>query len=274
MENTVLERSIVIFVNVVFSEGVRILSTGWGVLNHINETTPEGLQEIFATNLFGHFVMVRELEDCLGKAQETQIIWTSSQNANSDDFSYTDVQHRNGREPYSSSKYATDVVSVAFNDRLNKKGIYSVTTCPGLVMSNLTLGILPAWVWFLVMPFIFFMRLFVGSLTCSAYNAAEALIYVTKQKCESLNPRIKYCSLCSVLGRPYVGEEKLNIDEKDADDLYNQLETLYQGFKLMYRNSKTITTQGHVTEMRNGFKARSEDELDNEAHNGYQNGIH
>jgi 17beta-estradiol 17-dehydrogenase/3beta-hydroxysteroid 3-dehydrogenase len=49
---------VVIFVDVVFSEGVRILSTGWGVLNHINETTPEGLQEIFATNLFGHFVMV------------------------------------------------------------------------------------------------------------------------------------------------------------------------------------------------------------------------
>jgi hypothetical protein len=68
---------------------------------------------------------------------------------------------------------------------------------------------------------------------------------------------------------------QLNIDEKDADNLYNQLETLYQGFKLKYRHSKTnITTQGHVTEMRNGFKARSEDELDNEAHNGYQNGIH
>jgi hypothetical protein len=44
----------------------------------------------------------------------------------------------------------------------------------------------------------------------------------------------------------------LNIDEKGADDLYNQLETLYQGFKLKYRNSKTITTQGHVTETRLG----------------------
>ncbi|XP_060608252.1 3-keto-steroid reductase/17-beta-hydroxysteroid dehydrogenase 7-like [Ruditapes philippinarum] len=93
------------------SEGVRILSTGWGVLNHINETTPEGLQEIFATNLFGHFVMVRELEDCLGKAQETQIIWTSSQNANSDDFSYTDIQHRNG---YSYSMNFISFLNVMF----------------------------------------------------------------------------------------------------------------------------------------------------------------
>ncbi|XP_053373944.1 3-keto-steroid reductase/17-beta-hydroxysteroid dehydrogenase 7-like [Mercenaria mercenaria] len=241
------------------SQGARILSTGWGVLNHIDEVTPDGLQEIFATNLFGHFVMVRELEDYLGGTQTTQIIWTSSQNANADDFSYTNIQHRNGKEPYASSKYATDVVSVALNDRLNKKGVYSVSTCPGLVMSNMTFGILPSWFWFLVMPFLFFMRLFVTSLTCNAYNAAEALIWISKQRCESLNSRIKYCSHCSIFGKPYVAEEKLNISEKDADNLYNQMEGLYQGFKSKYRNGTSRTAKDSVS---NGLQ------------NGIQNGFH
>jgi len=34
------------------------LNTGEGVLNHEDGVTEEGLQEVFATNLFGHFVMV------------------------------------------------------------------------------------------------------------------------------------------------------------------------------------------------------------------------
>ncbi|XP_053373945.1 3-keto-steroid reductase/17-beta-hydroxysteroid dehydrogenase 7-like [Mercenaria mercenaria] len=203
--------------------------------------------------------IVRELEDYLGGTQTTQIIWTSSQNANADDFSYTNIQHRNGKEPYASSKYATDVVSVALNDRLNKKGVYSVSTCPGLVMSNMTFGILPSWFWFLVMPFLFFMRLFVTSLTCNAYNAAEALIWISKQRCESLNSRIKYCSHCSIFGKPYVAEEKLNISEKDADNLYNQMEGLYQGFKSKYRNGTSRTAKDSVS---NGLQ------------NGMQNGFH
>ena len=34
------------------------------------------------------------------------------------------------------------------------QGVYSHTTCPGLVMTNLTNGILPAWFWKLVLPFL------------------------------------------------------------------------------------------------------------------------
>ncbi|KAL4221957.1 hypothetical protein ACF0H5_018008 [Mactra antiquata] len=236
------------FINLyIYSQGAKILSTGWGVLNHDDNVTSDGLQEVFATNLFGHYVMVRELEDFCGINGSTKIIWTSSQNANVDALDYVDIQHRNGTEPYSSSKHATDVINVALNKRLNKKGIYSITTCPGLVMTNLTFGVLPVWIWMIVMPFIYFMRLFVSSLACSPYNGAEALVWVSKQKCESLNSRVKYCSLCSVTGKTYVGEEKLKVEDSDADNLYEQLDELYKGFKQKYSSEKndTLLRNGH-----------------------------
>ncbi|XP_052246618.1 3-keto-steroid reductase/17-beta-hydroxysteroid dehydrogenase 7-like isoform X3 [Dreissena polymorpha] len=190
-------------------DGAKILSTGWGVLNHIDGVTDEGLQEVFATNLFGHFVLVRELQDYLTASGNVKIVWTSSQNANAGDLNYEDVQHRKGREPYSSSKQASDVLSVALNERLNKQGVYSTVTCPGLVFSNLLFGILPSLLWILLLPFLFFMRLFVSNLTCSPYKGAESLVWTSKQRSESLDSRVKYLSNCSVLGKPFIGQEKV-----------------------------------------------------------------
>lgn len=39
-----------------------MFSTGEGILTQKDCTTPDGLQEVFATNLFGHFLLV---SDCL-----------------------------------------------------------------------------------------------------------------------------------------------------------------------------------------------------------------
>ncbi|WAQ94109.1 DHB7-like protein [Mya arenaria] len=174
-------------------EGAEILSTGKGVLNHINNMTDEGLQE------------VRELQDCCLGSPQSQIVWTSSQNAEAGVFNFQDIQHKHGKEPYSSSKHATDILSVALNSRLNEK-----------------------------------MRFFVPNLSCSAYNGAEALIWVSKQRLASLNPRIKYLSHCSVFGKRFIAEEKLHVSDDDADSVYNELEKLYQGFKHQYEQANII----------------------------------
>ncbi|XP_070212810.1 3-keto-steroid reductase/17-beta-hydroxysteroid dehydrogenase 7-like [Littorina saxatilis] len=140
------------------SRCVHVLTTGEGLIVQKNGKTDEGLMNVFATNLFGHYVLLQELESCLGSSgndSPSQLIWTSSSNAQRCNFSMDDLQHEKGEEPYSSSKYATDMLSVALNDKFNERGIYSHTTCPGLVMTNLTDGILPAWIWSLVLPFMF-----------------------------------------------------------------------------------------------------------------------
>ncbi|KAJ8314340.1 hypothetical protein KUTeg_008901 [Tegillarca granosa] len=139
---------------------VYMLTTGHGLLQQTDEDTPEGLKQIFATNLFGHFVLIQELKDTLllGGSKSTQIVWTSSRAAAPNLFNIDDIQHSQSIDPYGVSKHTTDILSVALNDKLNSKGIYSHTTCPGLVMTNLTYGIMPYWCWILLLPFFFLVR--------------------------------------------------------------------------------------------------------------------
>lgn len=42
-----------------FSNYVHQFSTGGDFLRYIDHTTPDGLQAVFATNVFGHYLMVK-----------------------------------------------------------------------------------------------------------------------------------------------------------------------------------------------------------------------
>lgn len=55
--------------------------------------TKEGLGEVFATNIFGHFLLVSELQDMMAGGR---IVWTSSTSADKTYFSWDDPQHRSG----------------------------------------------------------------------------------------------------------------------------------------------------------------------------------
>ncbi len=65
---------------------------------------------------------VRELEPLLCQIDHNSlVIWTSSSNAQRSAFSLDDIQHQKGREPYSSSKYASDLLSLALNRHYNNR---------------------------------------------------------------------------------------------------------------------------------------------------------
>uniref|UniRef100_A0A8C6WPN1 Hydroxysteroid (17-beta) dehydrogenase 7 n=1 Tax=Neogobius melanostomus TaxID=47308 RepID=A0A8C6WPN1_9GOBI len=101
---------------------ISMLATGVGILTQKDSVTPDGFQEVFSTNLFGHFLLFRELEQVLCKGGlRSQLIWTSSSNAHRSAFSLQDVQHREGSQPYSSSKYASDLLSLALNTHYNQQ---------------------------------------------------------------------------------------------------------------------------------------------------------
>uniref|UniRef100_A0A6I8NCC7 3-keto-steroid reductase/17-beta-hydroxysteroid dehydrogenase 7 n=1 Tax=Ornithorhynchus anatinus TaxID=9258 RepID=A0A6I8NCC7_ORNAN len=182
-----------------------VMSTADGLLTQEDGTTADGLREVFATNVFGHFVLIRELEPLLCRPDSpSRLVWTSSSNARRSNFSLDDVQHSRGREPYSSSKYVTDLLSVALNRKLNAQGVYSSVTCPGTVLTKLTYGILPPFVWTLLAPILW-------------------LVWLFHQTPESLNPLTKYHSSTSGLGRNYVRAQKMDVEEEAADELYGQL---------------------------------------------------
>lgn len=174
-----------------------------------------------------HFLLlwqVRELEQLLCQMDHNSlVIWTSSSNARRSAFSLDDIQHQKGREPYSSSKYASDLLSLALNRHYNNRGLYSSVICPGLVMTNLTYGILPSFFWTLIMPIMWLIRIFTNTFTLSPYNGADALFWLFMQKPESLDPMAKYHSLTSGLGNNYTQPHKMDIDENMSEALYVKL---------------------------------------------------
>ncbi|ELK16345.1 3-keto-steroid reductase isoform X3 [Pteropus alecto] len=203
---------------------IHMLCTAEGLLTQHDKVTADGLQEVFATNVFGHFLLVRELEPLLCRGDgPARLVWTSSRNARKANFSLQDFQHRGGQEPYSSSKYAMDLLSVALNRKLNQRGLYSSVACPGTMLTNMTYGILPAFVWTLLMPIIWLLRFLVDSFTLTPHNGAEALVWLFRQKPESLDPLSKYLSATSGFGSTYVTAQQMDLDEDTAERFYHSL---------------------------------------------------
>ncbi|XP_074008445.1 3-keto-steroid reductase/17-beta-hydroxysteroid dehydrogenase 7 isoform X2 [Numenius arquata] len=203
---------------------LHMLTTAEGIMTQTDRLNGDGLQEVFATNLFGHFMLVRQLESLLcGNEKPSRLIWTSSSNARESAFSLSDYQHAKGQESYSSSKYATDLTSVVLNRKFNKQGLYSSVVCPGLVMSNMTYRILPVFLWKLLMPIMWLIRFFAKTYTLTPYNGAEAHVWLFKQKPEYLDALVKYHSCTSGLGKSYVDPRKMDVDEEIAEKFYQKL---------------------------------------------------
>ncbi|NXX17207.1 DHB7 reductase, partial [Podargus strigoides] len=203
---------------------LHMLTTAEGIMTQTDRLNGDGLQEVFATNLFGHFILVRQLESLLcGNEKPSRLIWTSSSNARESAFSLSDYQHAKGQEAYSSSKYATDLTSVVLNKKFNKQGLYSSVVCPGLVMTNMTYGILPFFLWKLLMPIMWLIRFFTKTYTLTPYNGTEAHVWLFKQKPEYLDALVKYHSCTSGLGKSYVEPRKIDMDEETAEKFYQKL---------------------------------------------------
>ncbi|XP_066482069.1 3-keto-steroid reductase/17-beta-hydroxysteroid dehydrogenase 7 isoform X3 [Tiliqua scincoides] len=213
------------FVRGLFSRrAIQMLTTADGLMTQGDRVTPDGLQEVFETNLFGHFILIRQLEPLLCSLEKpSQLIWTSSVNACKSNFSLDDYQHSQGQEAYSSSKYATDLASVALNNHFNKQGLYSSVVCPGVVMTNMTFEILPAFMWKLLLPIMLLLRIFTKTYTLTPYNGAEAQFWLFKQKPESLNPLVKFHSCTTFFGKNYTEMRKMDLNENLAEKFYQKL---------------------------------------------------
>ncbi|XP_028448660.1 3-keto-steroid reductase isoform X2 [Perca flavescens] len=155
---------------------INMFATAEGLLTQQDRLNSDGLQEVFATNLFGHFLL-----------------------------------HRG----HSAQKWDGTLQLL--------QGLFSSVICPGLVMTNLTYGILPSFFWTLIMPIMWLIRIFTNTFTLTPYNGAEALHWLFVQNSESLDPRAKYHSLTSGLGKNYTQPQQMDIDEQMSEILYSKL---------------------------------------------------
>ncbi|XP_060083474.1 3-keto-steroid reductase/17-beta-hydroxysteroid dehydrogenase 7-like [Ylistrum balloti] len=213
-----------------------LFNTGHGLLVHTDEHTSEGLMSTFATNAFGHFVLVKELEDILGGNQPSQVIWTSSVAGVRSAFDPRDLQAKNGKDPYGSTKCVIDTTSMALNEKVNSKNIYSHTTCPGLVLTNMTDGILASWIWWLILPFMYIFRLVLDHLSIDTYKGSESLVWLSQQNPESLKTGVRYHSTTDIWGNTTVQPVQINFSLEESLKVYEEMNSLYKGFKEKYKS--------------------------------------
>ncbi|KAF9095189.1 hypothetical protein BGX29_004426 [Mortierella sp. GBA35] len=81
--------------------------------------TEDGIGNVLACNVFGHYLMIKGLEDVLSKTEEDpgRVIWTSSLTAEKACFSIDDWQGLEAKQPYESSKWVTDLLAIRLNEQ-------------------------------------------------------------------------------------------------------------------------------------------------------------
>ncbi|CAG8447045.1 5600_t:CDS:2 [Ambispora gerdemannii] len=201
--------------------------------------TSEGLGETFACNIFGHYVMIHELEDLLAASEEARIIWTGSSTSAKGYYNAQDYQGLISKFPYEASKYMADLIAIALNSRMNYRNIYTFVTHPGVVATDIMKDHLN---WFMAkaMHTALYMSRFLGvnEQTVTSWNGSFSNYYVaTSKPTESLKLTVKYGSYIKPWGTIYVHEDPMDYyDEKEAQDLLNKLDALLAEFLIKYRS--------------------------------------
>ncbi|KAI9361493.1 hypothetical protein BD770DRAFT_317288 [Pilaira anomala] len=215
-----------------FTDPIGLLERSDATIQPIGEINEDGMGKVFACNVFGHYVMMRELENLLEKSGDGRVIWTSSITADSKSFNIEDWQGIQSKEPYESSKWACDIISIALSERFVKeeKHISSFTTSPGVVASDI--GELPQWITNArTLAHYLFRFIGVASQTITSYNGAVADIYAALQPLNKLSFVCRYGSLCSRWGTSYVRAFPIKYDRYTAEKLIGKCELAYQAYK-------------------------------------------
>ncbi|CAG8743286.1 399_t:CDS:2, partial [Racocetra fulgida] len=175
-----------------------LLTESKAVVQSIGNKTKDGLGETFACNVFGHYVMVRQLEDLMSKSGDARIIWTSSSTSSKDYYNFSD---------YQCIERLVDLIDLTLNTRLNQRHIHSFTTHPGIVATNIV------------------------EETITAWNGSYSNFIVATLPIECLNKSLKYGSCVKPWGTVYYDENFIDgYNEEDATALLNQLDRLLENF--------------------------------------------
>ncbi|KAI8138569.1 hypothetical protein BJV82DRAFT_288139 [Fennellomyces sp. T-0311] len=212
---------------------VSFLESSDATVQIVGEINDDGMGSVFAANVFGHYIMARELEPLLHRSGGGRVIWTSSVTAEDSMFDIEDWQGIKSQLPYESSKWACDLVAIGSNARYanQKQDIVSFTTSPGVVASSI--GNLPIWITKL-RTLIHYAFRFAGvtSQNITGYRGAIADVFVALQPLNALNYFCRYTSLTSWRGVSYTEPVMLpDYDPMTAEKLLQHCELAYQAWK-------------------------------------------
>eukprot|EP00742_Colponemidia_sp_Colp-10_P002884 GILJ01003078.1.p1 GENE.GILJ01003078.1~~GILJ01003078.1.p1 ORF type:complete len:364 (+),score=76.81 GILJ01003078.1:50-1141(+) len=183
--------------------------------------TKEGLGEVFASNVFGHFVLIQSLLDQL-EAGSARVLFTGSRSATFTKrfFDWTDIQLLNAKMVYCASKYEIDLMAIALNKKYNSRNIRFFTCCPGMVATSITPPMLGWKISRLA-------RCFVDNAMMTPEAGSEVLMRLITEDVASLNGLQKHV----IKGRKL--SHCMTFDEGDVDDskrLYGELVQIAKQF--------------------------------------------
>ncbi|KAH6564780.1 hypothetical protein BASA50_002942 [Batrachochytrium salamandrivorans] len=214
-----------------FTRPATLAKTGGdSLVQRMGTVTSEGLGEVFAANVFGHYIMVRELEDTMAASKDARIVWMSSTTANPTMMSFEDFQCIKGNYPYESSKRLGELISLEMGPYLAERGIHSFIASPGIVNSGITQGAISSWMVFGVM--IILRLLGLSGINITGKNGATSTLFLaTSENPKSIDSTKVFHSEITRFGHRSV--EMLSIDSGDAlarQNLLVELEALRSKF--------------------------------------------
>ncbi len=119
--------------------GLDVLINNAGIIRSGRETSVDGIELTFATNVLGYFLLTLELLDALKADAPARIVNVASSYASEPDFDDLQFEHRpyDGMQAYAQSKACDRLLTWALARRLQTSGVTANAMAPGLVMTDL-----------------------------------------------------------------------------------------------------------------------------------------
>lgn len=203
-------------------------------IQSVGDKSKDGLGWAFQCNFFGHYVMLRELQELMASCGG-RIIWSSSLEAKIRFFDKDDLQCLKTQYSYESSKVITDIVAQALNEKSStvpKPRVLSIDTDPGIVSTSIFSEFLPFHLDKL-MEAAFYVARWTGSPNhpITAYKGAISNVHAALLPADQIDPFLKYGSKATALGKPYVGQSKVDFYDTELGlELVEKCEALKREF--------------------------------------------
>ncbi|KAJ3224421.1 hypothetical protein HDU81_008561 [Chytriomyces hyalinus] len=202
-----------------------VTKTGDTIIQRRGDLTKDGLDlgEVFAANFFGHFALVRELEDLLAQTSEllkleskdsvgSRVVWMTSTTAEEKYFDADDYMCLKGTNPYESSKRLIEIVHMDLAPALAARGIRCVLANPGAAATDVVQGHAPIWAMIMFLYIIRFCG--IAGINITPFNGAKSSVFLAAEAKDAadLDPKIVIMSDVTVWGKRRVKRLALNMD--------------------------------------------------------------
>ncbi|KAJ4471989.1 hypothetical protein J3R30DRAFT_1015483 [Lentinula aciculospora] len=224
------------------------------------EVSQDGYGFVWQCNVFGHYILYKELNPLLTSSKycyDSRVIWTSSLESKRT-YEVEDWQLTKTRDPYGSSKYQTELISMELDRRALHnpevpKRVRHFTAHPGVTHTNIDLNLINPLLHYLK-HFVFYMARWIGSpnhpialdkgavsvVWLSIISLSTLTVFCSSKKGRSVStgsrarPALKFAAQTDWWGNPRVGVTEIEgSDEysREAKNLVDLCENSYQEIK-------------------------------------------